>query len=124
MSENSYRIIHQAQQFIEHFKLSALASRNFLFFGTGWLIALFMALAPESSVPEVLASFIYFYFLFKFVDEIQEKIKPFPELLLVVVFLLFCIEYIFLKSFCRPHLSLKIPALTAHYSFPASKFSF
>lgn len=99
MSENSFRIYHRFQTFIQGLNSAGLVSRNFLFFGTGWLIALFMMFAPGSNVPEFLTPIIYFYFLFKFVDEIHDSIKPFQELLLVVVFCIFGLHYLYLDAF-------------------------
>jgi serine phosphatase RsbU (regulator of sigma subunit) len=104
LADIKFRLLQRFEQFRKNLKLSQLRSQKFIIYAVGWVVSFFALLTSFSDLfpPTIIALALFFYFGFKILDEIRDKINPLPEFLILLFILLFLPEKALLKNILAP----------------------
>jgi len=115
VAENKYRFPQRLDGFIKTLQNRETWSPQLILYGSGWLVSLlFVALSFRGFlIPAPPAVLVNLFFLLKFLSEIDRRINPLPEALLILFFLFFLLEKILL-SVAIPSRDFSGPGIFAH----------
>lgn len=115
MTENRYRFFQRLDGFLNTLQNRETWSPQLILYGSGWLVSLlFVALScRDLLIPAPPAVLVNLFFLIKFSGEIDRRINPLPEALLILFFLFFLLEKLLL-SVTLPAQDFSGPGIFAH----------
>lgn len=115
MAENKFRFPRRLEGFINTLQNRETWSPQLILYGSGWLVSLlFVALSFRGLlIPAPPAVLVNLFFLIKFSGEIDRRINPLPEALLILFFLFFLLEKVLL-SVTLPSQDFSGPGIFAH----------
>lgn len=117
LAESKYRFPQRLDAFIKTLQNRETWSPKLIFYGSGWVVSLvFVALSFRGLfIPAPPAALVNLFFLLKFSGEIDRRINPLPEALLILFFLFYLLEKILL-SVTLPSPDFSGPGIFAHLS--------
>ncbi len=98
MNENYPSLNENISRLLEKWRTSAWKDGRLWLYAAGWFATFFWLYSPDLPLQnDTLLAIAHFYFWFRLIEQIQEKIAPFAELLLGLVLIFFLLEYTWLR---------------------------